>query len=93
MKNLNLIGLVLNVTASVLFLIDSSRLSGLLASLVHKIAPGIGRFDSSRNRPTEQEIKSLEQRITQSKWIQIIGAVLLALGFILQLIHELKMVG
>ncbi|MFT4754800.1 MAG: hypothetical protein ACI85Q_002362 [Salibacteraceae bacterium] len=84
MNWLAIIGLILNVIGSFLFIIDSNRLSGMLAKMVHHMADGYGTWDS--NTFEKHEIEELQRKISTSKRLTSYGYLLFIGGFILQLI-------
>jgi len=87
MNWLAITGLVLNVIGSIVFIIDSNRLSGVVAKMVGHMADGYGMWDTKKFQ--ENEIKELEQKISSSKKLTSLGYVLFISGFALQLIAAL----
>ncbi len=88
MKWLPIIGLFFNVIGSVLFIVDTNRLSSQLASMVKRIAEDHGKYDSRRF--TEPEIGQLQTRIVTSKRLTFLGYIFFLSGFGLQLISYLQ---
>ena len=84
MSWLAIIGLILNVVGSFVFILDSNRLSGLLAKMVGHMAEGHGKFDSKSF--SKEEIQELEHKISASKKLTYLGYTLFIGGFALQLL-------
>ena len=83
-QSLSSIGLILDVIGAVIFIVDSSRLSGLLASMVKHIAEDHGRFDSKRF--TNNEMNDLQNKINSSRSFTHWGYAFFITGFLLQLL-------
>lgn len=81
---LSVTGLVLNVIGSVLFIIDTNRLSGLLASIVKQMVQDHGKMDSKVF--SKAEILQLQTRIVSSKKLTTMGYIFFISGFLMQLV-------
>lgn len=84
MKWIATIGLILNVIGSVIFIIDSNRLSGVLSSMMTHMARGFGLWD--QEPINEEQQNELNNKIIASKKLAYWGYALFLTGFILQLI-------
>ena len=84
MSWLPITGLALDVIGSLLFISDTNRLSGLLASMVKHIAEDHGKYDSKSF--SKEEIENLQTNINKSKTLTMCGYVFFSLGFLLQLL-------
>ena len=83
-QSLSRIGLILDVIGAVIFIVDSNRLSGLLAGMVKHIAEDHGRFDSKKF--TTEEINDLQSKISSSRSFTRWGYAFFITGFLLQLL-------
>lgn len=76
-KYINIIGLVLNFLGSLAFA------RGLFISQKEALVLGVSRFASS-NDEENLKLPQVQDRLTQRKW-GVIGALLVTIGFVLQL--------
>lgn len=81
-KILNLLGLVISIVASLVFIIDSSRLFKALKAILLHLSDKVGIHDG----PVDKiEINKLEIATNDSKKRNRLGFILFLCGFILQL--------
>jgi len=85
-QSISIIGLILNVVGSILFIADTNRLSSLLAGMVKHIAEDHGKYDSRHFK--KEEINNLQNKINSSKSLSWWGYSFFLIGFLLQLVSN-----
>ena len=80
------IGLFLDAIGAIFFIADTNRLFLMLTGIVKQIAEDNGKFDAHVFSP--KEIQSLQSGIKSSRRFNLLGALFLGVGFLLQIVSN-----